>query len=230
MKKRIKRILLVFFLAFLMTGCTINYEVEIKNGIISEKVNLEAANGEVVDDFNTPASEVLISALAEYEESANKDLLKVENKSTNNTLKLKITGKQQSLTTYDKTIPKSCFNLVNTLVEDEQIVISTSEGATCFNSFKNIDNIVIKITTNHKVISENSDGHSNNTYTWNIDKNNYSTKSIQMTLNKNEYVRNNIFTKQFFIYLFSIIAIIVVIVGSIFLILKTKSDRNNVLK
>ncbi len=229
MEKKIRKICLLLILCFLTAGCDVKYDVTLRNGVINEKVTLEANKNEVIDSFQTPVTEVFTSAWQEYQENADKDMLTLEDKSTNEKILLDATTPNQSLSQYDKVLPKNCFSLVNTLVEEDQIVISTSEGATCFDSYANTNEIKVNITTNHVVIEHNADKNEDNTYTWIINRENYKTKQIQLVVKRAEFIKESHSSKNIK-YLFIIFAIIIGVVGVTLIYFKIKNDRVNQIK
>jgi hypothetical protein len=71
------------------------------------------------------------------------------------------------------------------------ITISTSLKNLAFEKYPELDNLTINIKTNHRVYSNNADSKKDYTYTWNIDRNNYTEKPIQIRIYKDKYVLNN---------------------------------------
>ena len=93
----------------------------------------------------------------------------------------------------------------------------------------NVDEVAINITTDHKVTEANADKYENNTYTWIINKQNYSNKNIIMSIDFNEETlpteeKNNI---KFSTVLLIVILPIIFIISLILLIMYNKNKKDN---
>lgn len=223
MRKNFLKICLLFTFCLLLSGCDVNYDIILNNGIISEKVQLKADNSEVIDKFQTPVTQVVEGALKEYEDNSDKRLLTIKNKSNKKRVLLEITNREQKIEKYDGIIPKNCFQLATVLIEDDQIIFSTSEGAECFDNYLNTNLITVRITTNHKVVEHNADKIQGNTYIWEINKGNYQTKQIQLIVKKEEFVKK---TMKLGV-IFATIAGVVGVIGMIGLWIYFKSKNAN---
>ncbi|HIT22454.1 MAG TPA: hypothetical protein IAB56_05790 [Candidatus Scybalousia intestinigallinarum] len=225
MKKKI--LILSLFLLF-TTGCNVTYQVEIYNDNFTEEAVLNAKNNEYIDEFQTTAKDSLEGALTEYKQSAGDGDVKVKDQSNQEDIELFVENNGKITEYGNSVLLKNCFDLVNVLVEEDQYVLATSKGATCFDQFLNMDKLTIHIKTNHKVISHNADKKQLHTYIWEIDKNNASDKSIQMILAKDDYVFNydNRLVKTI-IFTVAVIGGIGGIIGICYFVIKRKNKRAN---
>ncbi|MCI8567956.1 MAG: hypothetical protein HFG48_01400, partial [Bacilli bacterium] len=74
--------------------------------------------------------------------------------------------------------------------ENNNIIISTSSKNKCFDMYKNLDSITVKLKTNHKVVNSTADEVDLHTYIWKLTRENSNDKPLQITLKRNEYVFN----------------------------------------
>ena len=74
-----------------------------------------------------------------------------------------------------------------------EIVIKSGKGFRCLNPDNGViaDSTKINIKTSLEVIENNADSVSDNTYTWNIDYNNYETREVNLKLKKDEANKKN---------------------------------------
>ena len=171
-----KKILILSLFLLIATGCDVTYQVEIYNDKFTEEAILNAKNNEYIDEFQTTAKDSLEGALTEYKQSAGDDDVKVKDQSSQEDIELFVENNGKITEYGNSVLLKNCFELVNVLSEEDQYVLATSKGATCFDQFLNMDKLTIRIKTNHKVISHNADKKQLHTYIWEIDKNNASDK------------------------------------------------------
>ncbi len=223
-----KKILILSLFLLITTGCDVTYQVEIYNDKFTEEAILNAKNNEYIDEFQTTAKDSLEGALTEYKQSAGDDDVKVKDQSSQEDIELFVENNGKITEYGNSVLLKNCFELVNVLSEEDQYVLATSKGATCFDQFLNMDKLTIRIKTNHKVISHNADKKQLHTYIWEIDKNNASDKSIQMILAKNDYVFNydNRLVKTI-IFVATVIGGIGGIIGISYFVIKTKNKKAN---
>ncbi len=118
------------------------------------------------------------------------------------------------------------FSVVNNL-DNDGIILSTSNKNLCFEHYDNLDEIVIKLKTNHEVKEHNADEVLDGEYIWKINKINYDNKSIQINLLNKTTKKLDL---SLLISLCSVI-LVVVIIASIFVInLSIKSKKANKIK
>lgn len=106
--------------------------------------------------------------------------------------------------------------------ENGKIIISTSKKFNCFDVYDELEEVVVNVSTRYQVISSNADSVNKNKYTWYIDRNNASDKSINLVLNSKEYDEGFLQIGAFEIVLLSIL-----VIGLIVLLVRFIGKKNN---
>lgn len=234
MKKRI--IVLVISLLF-MTGCTCEYNLTIDNNTYKEKIIF---SGTTNDEINYFKNEWTIPVdKDEYNNISGEPGSKIEINSDiyqyqliGNNLTFNNNFTRSSLN--NSTAISICYDKVTIQNYEDSIVISTSSKVQCFNKYPTLTNIKIDITTDKPVKKHNADSVNQNTYTWNISKNDSESKSINMIINNrseesssenepNQKENKNI-KKDYSLYIFCGILLIVILIGYLII---TKIKKNN---
>lgn len=83
---------------------------------------------------------------------------------------------------YRSDMVKQCFDELNIQNSYEIYLIRTSNKCKLFSSYSLLNQIKITITTNLEIIYNNADSVNGNTYTWIINKDNYTNKSVRLSL------------------------------------------------
>jgi len=225
---KLKKLLAIFFISFLMTGCSVEYHLTVEKESIKEKITFTYINNE---ENKKTVENIMNNQYAVYYDI---DLNKTEyyNK------ELTSDRKNMYITyTYDY-LPKnliksnminSCYYKKDVLQDDNYIILKTEGAFSClYDDYSRIlDNAVIKIETKYKVEKHNADKVSGNVYIWKIDDSNYKDKPIYIKINYDKM--NDSAHKRDFMFL-GIGLCLIVIVGAIlitFIILKGK-DANKI--
>lgn len=203
----IKKKIIILCLFFLITtGCSVDYELEIGKDNIKELIqfteNIENGNDTnistgqlsykdsidnlykipqpVYKDANVnPYDETQVIEGVEY---YNKNMILAENQ-------YGIEANYNHLISrYAKTkIINECYKNVSVLENAGTITLSTSRNNICFEQYSNLDIINVTITVDdelYEVTTHNADQKEENKYHWNIDRTNYSDKSIVIELER----------------------------------------------
>lgn len=188
-----KRISILLILLLLTTGCTSEYNLTINDNSYHEEIILTSSSSSELADFN---KDWQIPVDKDDYNSINVDpSTQVE---IDNPYKYNLSG--NNLTFYnDTTISgiasstaiSSCFNQVTIKNYQDTIIISTSSKVTCFDKYSGLTSIKVSITLDKPVKNHNADSVSGTTYTWNINKDNYQDKAINMVI-MNEQTENPI--------------------------------------
>ena len=188
--KKIKVIILASCI-FILSGCTVDYNMEIYNDTIKENIVINETNLEIINDSEKREllEESIIVTYDYWKETNNTDykLSKIIKKDE---LGLSVKGKQKLDIKHSLVTANNCYQYFNIVATENSYVLSTSKENLCFDSNQNLDTINVKISTNHKVINHNSDKKTKDTYIWEINKENYQDKMIQMEFYKDKYVWN----------------------------------------
>lgn len=170
-----KKLIILCFL-IVLTGCTANFDVSIKDNSITENVNINLTTNEL--QGNT-ALNVLrktvglvegdIQMMGKFDIVGNKN---------SNPLKASIA---YNFNEYDTDYALLfCYDNQDISYSNNTLKIQTSNYFNCFDKYSMIDNVNINVTTGYKVIENNADRINGNTYTWNITRTN--KKGIKLIL------------------------------------------------
>ncbi|MDE5586818.1 MAG: hypothetical protein K2I72_00420, partial [Bacilli bacterium] len=107
------------------------------------------------------------------------------------------------------------------------VILSTSNKNLCFEMYDILEDITIKLKTNHEVESHNADEVVDGEYIWKINKNNYNNKSIQLNLLNKTHKKANF---NLLILLGGAILVIVTMIGLIVMNVYIKSNKANTIK
>ncbi len=235
-----KRVLVLTLLLLLTTGCTCEYNLKIDNNDYQEEIKLVGENSTEINSFK----EDWKIPVDKDEYNIGLDLDNVEIKSDNvynyNLLNNILTFKYNftSSTFINSSAVSNCYNKLSVMNYSDSTIISTSKNALCFDKYPTLTSIVINITVDKPVKSNNADRISANTYTWNLTRTNASDKPINLVLD-NKNVSNNPKTnstpdetinktrkKDYSMYIFSGLLLIVMLLGY-FLFNKLRNKEDN---
>lgn len=178
-----KKIFIIFIMLFLLTGCDVEYNINLTNDDkIHEEFNVFLDKN--VDDESN------VEYLLNYEPYAilNKDEFKKYNKEIVEEDSL-ITGKY-SYTYYisdykSSQLFKKCYDLSGIKQDDKYYYISTSGKFHCLvYDYIPVDKITINFETDYVVSKHNADYVENHIYTWVIDDSNFENKPINIVVDK----------------------------------------------
>ena len=174
--KYIKSILLLFLL-FLITGCTVNYSLTIDENL-NEYIHINSNIDEEIPLYYED-----LDNLSEVDGKL--DGYKYYNKSNNN-------GYTSYTIAYDEadfSKITSCNLLFDKCelvkIENGNMVLSTTTGTGIFNTYPYVDSININLTINGEVITNNADIITNNTYIWKLTPETANDKKIYVEFKDN---------------------------------------------
>lgn len=235
-----KRIIYLIIIILSLTGCTCEYNLNIKDDIFSEEIILNG-NGEETSLFNQkwqiPIDKEVYNNLS-GDPSSNIDI-------ENDIYNYKVSG-NKLLFNYDFSIHElnnstaisNCYKTATANYFQDRIILSTSSEVLCFDKYPNLDKLVINITVDRPIISHNADYKNGNIYTWNITKNNLSNRPINIILNNEDTSNDDINTgnnnpnnvennqEDYTLYIFCGILLIILLLGY-FIIIKIKNKEDN---
>lgn len=229
-----KKILLLFICVFLITGCDVNYSVTInEDETFDEKITMsfvktifDGNNLKIAEDNKTP-----ISVAPNETKFYNSEII-----DKGNTYDMVYSYKHDINSVKQAYFIANCYPKLNITNSDEEIMINTGNGFACFIGDDGLkaDSVKINITTKLNVLENNADSVSGDTYTWNINENNYLDKSIYFRLERvnNSSVlsnlRDDVIQKNSATSVTAIIVILIVIVIClIYLFVRYKRNKSN---
>ena len=182
-----RKILIILILIICSCGCTVKYNLNISDGMISEDI--------ILTTTATETAPVL-------DESGNKT------QNVSNTYKLVSTepyyalnGKQYNLNYNDNKLEATYTYKINEYKDVKEVrtyldlLSSEDRGSTHVIKYSNIDffniyegatSLDINMTVDYPVVYNNADEVNGNTYTWHVNRNNYSEKVVKIEFEYNE--------------------------------------------
>lgn len=180
-----KKILLLIIPCFLLTGCTINYNLKIEDNKFTETLKGNVLNSEIKINEDDTDVNIIYELNSKDQHALIKD---------NNSI-------------YQKTISKNndSFDYIYRYTYNKETINNSRILNECFEkfSFEEKDNIYylmtegmfycdyaekinINITTDYKINYHNATETNKNTYSWTIDNNNKENFELYMAINKSE--------------------------------------------
>lgn len=176
----------LFILCLLLSGCTIEYELNIKDAKYKENIIITGSENEedqqyynTLKDWSVPA---FYKDITYNSESPNKaDGVEYYDKKINNrdfsvNLKYNFDEKEYS----DSTMAKFCYNNFFASENEEAKTVSytASMDFNCFTTYENLDKVIVKLKTNRNMVNHNADRVEDGTYYWDITRENAKGKYI----------------------------------------------------
>ena len=230
-----KKMLMLLIFAFLITGCSVNYELNIDKQLnLSENIILNATTDTDVQkilDFNQyiPINIEFDEPVIFKEKADGVQYYNINKKSDNSSLKFNYSYDVDEFNF--NIFAKSCYQYVTVMDQDneKELLLSTSREFLCFDKYDNLDDVTVTITSKYKLKETNADEVSRHTYRWFINKGNAKDKYLYLLLNTGEKDLNlwerileGDFTNTFTIFL-----AVFLIGGIIIFLFKKKGDRRN---
>lgn len=211
---------------FLLSGCSAEYNLTIKNSTMEEDINAifdKATESELANRMEG----IRRTAFYNYDTRENEyyDFTKRE---TDDNIILNYSYQYTGNDLYKSEAASRCYykRIVN--VTDNVITINTDNQVACLykDGDREIDSITVNIRTALTVLENNADKVNGNTYTWYINDKNYTNKPIYIKIEKERYQES--FTSQ--VISIIVILIIVVIIGILiyFKALRRRKKNNKI--
>lgn len=211
---------------FLLSGCSAEYNLTIKNSTMEEDINAifdKATESELANRMEG----IRRTAFYNYDTRENEyyDFTKRE---TDDNIILNYSYQYTGNDLYKSEAASRCYykRIVN--VTDNVITINTDNQVACLykDGDREIDSITVNIRTALTVLENNADKVNGNTYTWYINDKNYTNKPIYIKIEKERYQES--FTSQ--VISIIVILIIVVVIGILiyFKALRRRKKNNKI--
>lgn len=183
-----KRIVVSIIILLFMTGCTCEYNLQIEDNVYKEQIKLQSNDEKEVALFNQS-----------WEISSNKNKNvpggdpSTTKTTTDDTYKYNLSNNiltfnydfSQNEYSNSSAVAK-CYSSFTVTNYQNSTIISTPLKSVCFDNYPSLSEITVKISTDKKVISSSADNLSGNTYIWKLNKNNVSSKSINLVIDNSE--------------------------------------------
>ena len=174
-----KNKIIILLSLLLLTGCTVNYNLEINKDTLNETITGTVTKEESSQDSNATGLSTVYSIINEDQKPVynKEELYQKELKESGNNINYTFKYNYNIEDFVNSTIINTCFE--NNEIEeiDNYYSVRLSGNFYCLYSKK----INIAVTSNLKVASNNADKIKDNTYIWTIDKN---TTDIELVVDK----------------------------------------------
>ena len=184
-----KKKLILIIVLFTVTGCTAQYDLVIDESSFNESVTIKAPKESFGRDEIQVYSKQKIPIT---QEASQTPFYKSSLTEDNSNYYFKFNYSQNIDTINKGYFVTRCYQNANINETNKQIEISTSSEFSCINMDDGLrnDEAQINITTDLKVIKNNADKVNGNTYTWNINEENYKNKPINITMQKKQSMKD----------------------------------------
>lgn len=225
--KVMKKIFLIIIL-FLVSGCNAIYTINIENNTIKEKLEVQNfdnktlidneyktlidlyASSNITTNYNYLRPEV-------YERIEGFNYYQIEKIDTVNNLGLIMETKYNLDDYLNSTLLNHHFNQVNFNNNDSSFYLNSKKNNDIFKKYFYLNTLTVKVTTDKKVLENNADIINNNTYIWNINKDNQLEKEIifkfEKTDNDKLFVKdqNNLYNSSTLLIIYGLLFIGIII-------------------
>lgn len=232
-----KKILILISAVFLLTGCDVTYNLEFKDDTFKENINITEKVSDLDVEYNDTNFEDMFESTLNTPIALSKNYpvegnvaskikgisyYKISDTSNYNKKSMNIKGKFSKTDFQDSQLAN--FACASFAVENKNgvIYLKTSTKMKIFEQYSLLDNLTINIKTNQNVLSNNADVVKGNTYTWNINEENYLDKTIYMEIK----LKSKSFSESQ-IEMAIMFTVLVIIAGIIYLFVKGKGQKNN---
>lgn len=227
-----KKIIMIFISVLLFSGCSVEYNLNIKNNKYIENIDISNINLENYNILNNSQLALFsdtrkltdTTSLEEYNSYPKYDK---KNTNKNNLYKINYSYDFDMDNYTDSNAVKSCYEYFKITTNGNNVTLSTSNKFNCFNSYNELDKVTINITSYYGVVRSNADKVNGKTYTWEITKENASNKPI---LFEYDNTKRNITLIDYFtdnIYLVILFGVLLFVVGPILIIIIRKNNKVN---
>lgn len=174
-----KNKIIILLSLLLLTGCTVNYNLEINKDTLNETITGTVTKEESSQDSNATGLSTVYSIINEDQKPVynKEELYQKELKESGNNINYTFKYNYNIEDFINSTIINTCFENHEIEQLDNYYSIRLSGNFYCLYSKK----INIAVTSNLKVASNNADKIKDNTYIWTIDKN---TTNIELVVDK----------------------------------------------
>lgn len=185
-----KKIILIFLSIILLSGCDINYNINITNNKISTDLDLSVSETDY-KNYNDNQEEKLTATLYEYfdereilafDDMNYKDFYNKKVSKNDRSLDINYTYKYTYLDFYKSSMLNTCFEDFIVLNEDNYFYVKAFGKFNCY-----YDDTKINIKTDRKVINSNHDSYKDGVYTWNIDRDKSNNVNIIFQVDKENH-------------------------------------------
>lgn len=194
MKNKIK-ILLILLNCILLSGCTVKYNIIIKDKKITENVLITSLKDEIYNEktnceyykensekpiISLNKNDIYISILDREKKIEGINYYDTKYIDSDNECNFKLNYTYQLKDYSLANQPKEYLNIFQVDYIDENNYTINVNGITAFPNFQSLTNIIVSIDIDDEVTYHNADEVIDNTYIWKFDTDNYENKKLKL--------------------------------------------------
>ena len=217
---------LFIIILILITGCSVEYNLNIDSSFSEHTVYIPESSEEMIDGTQYRLPALFSESRLTYDNSNLKEI-KYYNIKTLKDNKFSFNFVYDDNQLNDSNIANSCYQFFSVDAKENEVSILTGNKFYCFDVYEELDSVTININSNYKVIQSNADKIVGKKHTWYITRENASNKPIIFVYDKS---KKNMTIMQ---YLIDNVPLVVVVGttlmfgGITFLIINTKKKKAN---
>ena len=217
---------LFIIILILITGCSVEYNLNIDSSFSEHTVYIPESSEEMIDGTQYRLPALFSESRLTYDNSNLKEI-KYYNIKTLKDNKFSFNFVYDDNQLNDSNIANSCYQFFSVDTKENEVSILTGNKFYCFDVYEELDSVTININSNYKVIQSNADKIVGKKHTWYITRENASNKPIIFVYDKSKK------NKTIMQYLIDNVPLVVVVgttlmLGGItFLIINTKKKKAN---
>lgn len=222
-----KKKLVLISALFLLTGCSATYEIEIYDDTINEKIDITDSTSSSAIEVKEKIYNIFETKVGGVDELARNFQPYSDKKNNYYSIRENSTFKIEDYKNEVANITDCCRSIE--LSDDgDYIVFRTLGYFKWFEQYEDLDELTIRIKSNHKLVETNADEIHRYSYTWIINKDNYKEKIPYIKLYSDKYVFN--YNNEFVKKVLPIVVITGIILGGsgiTYFYLKKKNSKIN---
>ncbi len=227
------KVIICLFLILFLFGCSATYEIDIDKELnIDEKLELssESYNSQISNYESFLPVDINVDDIEAFKvKSDDIEYYDITKSEDNSNICFSYTFDVDKIN--NSMIARSCYEYVtvmNSYNKDnlrEELLISTSKNFLCFDTYNNLDDVTVNITTKKEVYSNNADSVNGNTYTWYINRDTKDDASIQMVIDSEIIDEGIPFWEENLLSI--IVCVILIFSGILYLFIRRHSNKVN---
>lgn len=222
----LKKLLVLLGCILFLTGCDVNYNIVIDEDSFDETITMSFLKSQTSYNDLSVYLESKIPATVNLNENRFYDV-DISDDANNYNLTYKF--KQDSDSISNAYFISNCYPNSQIINTDDVIELSSGQEFVCFNGDDGLkaDSVHINITTDLKVLKNNADSVSGNTYTWTINSSNYNNKPIELQIQKPVTVEKVIKENDSSFTLIFVIIFMLLVIVLVLILVRFKTKKNN---
>ena len=217
---------LFIIILILITGCSVEYNLNIDSSFSEHTVYIPESSEEMIDGTQYRLPALFSESRLTYDNSNLKEI-KYYNIKTLKDNKFSFNFVYDDNQLNDSNIANSCYQFFSVDAKENEVSILTGNKFYCFDVYEELDSVTININSNYKVIQSNADKIVGKKHTWYITRENASNKPIIFVYDK---IKKNMTIMQYLIDNVPLVVVVgttLMLGGITFLIINTKKKKAN---